>query len=209
VLHSSYRHGVIYSDVYAVKERLLGLHLTVDLVAEAVKRGDTERASAPVFGYEGHPEYNAGSRALSTICELGGQTDGAWKRDNYLKIPVAISSDHRVAIHATAGSEGTGQVDGDPRNKSLKGPYSTVASKAQQSLIPDEPAPLFFWLFTRRDPFGLWAELFAPVMDDSGYAIGYTERVLLPNLDSDGGARRQLPEAAPTPIVNVPRKAAS
>jgi hypothetical protein len=203
----SYRHGRVYSEPYEVAARLADLHLTVDLVSEAVVRGDVERANAPVFGYEGHPEYNAGSRVLSTICEEGGRTDGAWRRENYLKIPVAVSGDNKVAIHATAGSNGTGQRDGDPTNNSLKGPHSVKASSAQLAMVPDEPPPDFYFLLTRRDSEGLWAELFRPIMDPSGYAVGYVERVLFGSMDHEGSRLRDVPAVPPMGVVPVLRRA--
>lgn len=190
-------------EPYAVNARLADLHLDYELVCEAVRRGDIDRRSVPIFGYEGHREYAAGSRALSTICELGGKTDGGWERKDYLKIPVAMSFDGRVAVHATAGSEGAGKVDGDPTNSSLKGPHSTRASSGQIVLV-DEVPPDFFWLFTRRDPEGLWAELFRPLMDGSGYAFDYIERILFGNIDPGSAPlKKSLPEIPASPVVEI------
>ena len=52
------------------------------MIEIAAQRGDTARANVPIFGFEGHDEYAAASTARSTICELGGQTDGGWMPRN-------------------------------------------------------------------------------------------------------------------------------
>lgn len=192
----------IVAAAHEVDARLEELQLTREIIVEATWRGDVARRSAPPLGFKGHPEYAAGSEALNAICDLGGRTDGAWGRDDYLKIPVAMSFDRRVMISPTPGSEGTGQINGDPTNLAPKGPHSVRASATQPTLVEEVP-PDFYWHFTLSDEHGLWVELFSPVMDLSGHAIDYVERIIIGNVDPGLGGRGQLPAIPPSPIVDI------
>lgn len=192
-------------DPYEVDVRLADLHLHRDLIGEAARRADNDARSIPPYGYKGQANYDAGSRAVSTIIEEGGTTDGGWSREDYLKIPVAMSADGRVAIHATAGSDGTGREDGDPRNLSLKGPHSIEATRPRQRSLDDElPPPDFYWMFMRRDDDGLWVELFSPLLDESGYTYGFVERIIIGNVDSGPRVRQSdLPAIPKAPEIDV------
>ena len=200
--------GRIYAARYEVDVKLAGMDLTFDLLARCAEQGDIDRRSTPIYGYDGHEEYAAGSRIRSALCEYGGETDGGWHSGNRFKVPVAYNHNKTIAIHPTAGTDGTGKVDGDPYNKSLKGPYSTKAATAQTELDLDDMPVNFWWFFTRRDEHGLWAELFNPILKDDGYASGYVERVVLGNFGTAPiGGREPLPKPSPAPDIPVPRRA--
>jgi len=201
--------GRIYAARYEVDVKLASMDLTITLLARCAEQGDIDRRSVPVFGYDGHDEYAAGSRIRSTLCEYGGETDGGWHAGNRHKVPVAFNHNKTIAIHPTAGTEGTGKVEGDPYNKSLKGPYSTKAARAQTQLELDDDVPVdFWWFFTRRDEAGLWAELFNPIIEEDGYASGFVERVILGNLGTTPiGGREPLPKPSPAHDISVPRRA--
>lgn len=199
----------IYETAYEVDKRLHQLHMTRAWVVEAAVRADVDRASAPIYGFDGHPEYAAGSRALSTLIEEGGTTDGGWSFDRYDKIPVAISSDRRVAIHPTGGTEGTGKADGEPTNRSQKGPRTVrVANAAQESLdLGDIPhLTHFLFLFTYVDDEGLWCELYDPLLDDDGYVMDFRERIIIGRIDAAPRSRKALPLPAPDAVHEVERR---
>jgi hypothetical protein len=203
---------LIHREPYAVDHRLAQLGLTRALLALAAERGHLDRLLVPPYGFPGQDEYDAASRALSTIIEQGGATGAGWHRGALSKIPVALNADRSIAVTCTPGAEGTGRVDGEPRNKALKGPATKAVSKsvAQMSLDMDDPdnLPVDFWFyFTRFDADGLWAELYSPVMGDDGYAIDFHERVLLGRISGgDDPAQRRVPEASSPPDISIARK---
>ncbi|MEM9034357.1 MAG: hypothetical protein AAGD18_07175 [Actinomycetota bacterium] len=148
----------------------------------------------------------------STLCERGGETDGGWHKGNHLGIPVAFNHDESIAIHATAGTAGTGQADGEPHNGSLKGPHSRrAASEAHEGrLFSDDDKPVdFWWFFTHRDEDGLWAELYAPVFEAGGIATGWAERVILGNLGPGMEPSLREPQSPQdAPDIEIPRRTA-
>ncbi len=215
--NSEYRHqGRVLSDRYEVDERLLQLGMTRDFAITCAFQGDLERRSTPAFAFDGHDEYVANSWIRHAMCEHGGETDGGWHPGHHHGIPVAFNHNHTIAINPTAGSEGTGQPHGAPVNRSSKGPWTRKAaeeSAATPLFLPEEfdQVPVdFWWFFTRRDDDGLWAELFAPVIEDGGHASGWTERVLFGNIGGNGGPGRiaPLPAPAPAPDITIARRSA-
>ncbi len=184
---------------YEVDQRLDELGLSRPFLVRCAAQGDVDRRNVPVFGFDGHPEYAANSRILSALCEYGGETDGGWRRGNFHRIPVAMNANDTVAIHATAGTAGTGKVEGDPHNRSLKGPWSQRAANPQPTLGPDvdEMPPDFYWFFTNRDNDGLWAELYQPILGDQGVCIDFTERIILGNIGGPTDPIRQTNPADP------------
>lgn len=183
------KHGRIYVDTYDVDVRLAQMGLTRGFLTKCARRGDIERRSAPAYGYEGHAEYAAGSEMRHAMCALGGETEGGWHAGYRFGIPVAFNHSETIAIHATAGTTGTGRPDGDPHNKSLKGPCSAKASSPASfldDLDDDDQLVDFFWFFTMRDDEGLWAELYEPILDESGQWLGYNSRIILGNVADDG-----------------------
>lgn len=201
----------IFAEDYEVAARLAALGLTSSFLARCAAEGDIDRRSAPPFGFEGHPEYNAGSRIISAMCEYGGETDGAWRRGNLHRIQVVFNYDESVAIHPTSGTEGTGQRDGDPHNRSLKGPYSARAASRPLTLGVefDVRPPDFYWFFTRRDDLGLWAELYQPVVAADGTCTDFAERILLGNIAGPTQpVRRAQPDDPISPAdIDISRRA--
>lgn len=201
--------GRVIADPYDVDVRLARLGLSADFLILCADRGDLARRSIPPFGFNGQAEYDAASQVLSTICEEGGTTDGGWHRGSHLGIPVAFNYDETIAITPTAGDVGTGRPDGNPVNASLKGPSSRKASSplAQGAFDfqdPDNQPVDFWWFFTRRDPEGLWAEMFAPIFDKGGTASGYTERVVIGQIGPmTDPSRLHVPPAGPTPSIDI------
>lgn len=198
----------IYWETYEVDKRLYDLHLSRDLVVEAAQRGDVDRSNAPIFGFDGHPEYAAASRILSTLCEEGGTTDGGWQRDYHAGIPVARSFDSLVLICPTGGTEGTGQVDGEPRNRSEKGPRTAAVAAANRLFDPSEldEAVQFLWLFTYHDGETLWCELFAPILDETGFVLDWIERIVIGKVDPAPRDRETVPPIPSDPEVEVERR---
>lgn len=201
--------GRIHVDRSEIEERLSELELTFELIARAAFEGDVDRKSVPPYGYAGQAEYDAHSRARSVLCEHGGETDGGWHAGYHHNIQVAFNHSETIAIHATAGTAGTGKPDGEPHNGSLKGPWSRRASResAQLELDVEEPVD-FWWLFTYHDDHGLWSELYAPIIEDGGRASGWTERIILGNLGPGMAPVRAPQEPHPIPEIEISRRTA-
>ena len=205
---------IILSHNFDVDARLSELDLTREFLIKCAHAGDIDRRSTPAFGYAGHPEYASGSRTRSAMVEYGGETPGGWQPDTLLGIPTAINTSATVAIHPTAGSSGTGRVDGNPFNKSLKGPHSIQASSAPPTLGPDvDVQPVsFYWLCSHRDDEGLWVELYQPIVGSRGRCVGCFERILLGNVGGPSGGvptrRTPAQPISPSDIV-VPRRSVS
>ena len=206
----------VYEEPYEVDARLRSLGVARAWIIDATRQGDLQRKLASPNDFDGCGAYNAASRGLRALCEIG--SGNGWHRGEHLTIPVVFNRDENVAIAVTGGDRYTGIVDEDrdPTTKALKGPATERAARRNTKLpfglaLYDEGQPIgvAFWYMLTYSGAELRVELSTPrVTDSQGHVVGWTERIIVGHVD-DGGdySAARAPVGGPPEIdIAVRRK---
>lgn len=205
------RCPMVRSESFDVDYRLSQLGMTRSWIWMAMDRGAVDHRLAPPFGLDGNASYRAADRALSELCLE--PLEAGWRRDSFLRIPVAMNRQQTIAVGVTSGDHNTGVLsDDDPRTVTLKGPATRLISdQLDFSKRPDDINGVDYWV-----ALGYWTEdemrceLSRPLPpDEDGRISGWAERILVaPDGSVPQRPLRRSDDAAPQAAPLVRRKAA-
>ena len=213
-------------EVIGALDRLGGLQIPE--LREAVRANFLAQAACTrndALTAAGFIGWNASVRVLREFLIPKG-----WIPKNIKNSPRITSPDGSMAIMWATGDEATGNPMVMPKTKSNKGTTTRTAinnNEAQIWLFSDEMIPHMMpvtsagqskkstWVllvYVRIDPLGnhsVRAELSLPVgMDESGRITAWSERIILPEITTDGDDLTKEPaEYAPEQEIIVHRKA--
>ena len=203
----------VYTELPDVLDRLERIQLRIDWVIESARQGNLQRLLSTDFDFPGHGEYNAASRGLRTLAEIGFES---WSRESFLGIPVVRTHDGTIAIAVTAGDHNTGiNGDDDPRTRSLKGPNTVRAINTPRLRLGDgeydeEIGVEFWYMLSYATADGVRVEVSLPDLGQADEQVSrWRERIIVGDIDGHPpvGRRRTAP-IPPAPSVDVSRKLA-
>jgi len=191
----------VYEGESAVR-RLGELGLTVDLLRESVVEGDEARGACTIY----HPTQAGGQRMWSdTTAGLRNRCihlGTGWEIDRTNNFETTVNRDHFMAIAVMGGDEYTGyRGDKMPRVRRRRGPVTQA--RIRRNVVVMDPLfkmpgesndsseaslPPVWLLLIRAAEDWLYLELSLPTLvNESGYVVGWAERVLLPKIETTGG----------------------
>lgn len=186
--------GLIKDPVLA-DQRLRELGLTKDILLQAVSAGQLAHMSCT----ENHPPLMRGVYAWGeTVRSLREQLAPAgWQRSDANNFSIVVNPGHTVSIAVATGDEETGSEHGNPSTRSKKGPRTVSAvqeNSLQMPLFPvevpidldPEQVGLTYFLLVRRDGSRVHSELSLPTSIVEGRVKGWSERILLDDVELDG-----------------------
>jgi len=183
--------------------RLAELGLSVDIVADALRRADADSAACSVLDppiLEGLLRWGRTTKYLREgLLPLG------WTFDNPRNLARTISPDNHFAIVVATGNDRTGLADYEAGTRHHKG-YATeraIIANGQLTLdlgdllrvVPfdrtagsaDAEQPTMWLLLFCVDEDGFRAELSLPAAIDNGRITQWSERILLPVISRQPG----------------------
>jgi hypothetical protein len=212
----------VYQQPADVEARLGALGVRREHLHHACMVGALNRASTTTLHPTSFGGYTAWANTTAALREqllpLG------WRVENAANFELTVSPDAATAIVVATGDEGTGLPFGSPRTRAPKGPAmrQIVMENYEQLSLglnlpePSEPVggPVVFngqtWvlLLSYATPGRLRAELSLPLYFEGAHVQRWLERILLAEIDLDGGALSVpvAPELGPDfDVVVVPK----
>lgn len=210
--------GHLYREPERVEERLAELGLGQELLLQSVRYGQLAFSSCTA----NHPPLIRGVWAWGetvrglreALIPLG------WERSDFNNYSLVINSEGTVAIAVATGDEGTGVEFASPTTKSKKGPSTANAVSENQDqllLFPDlEPSiiqlagekAMTYILLIHRTGDRVRSELSLPTsIGTDGRVNGWSERILLNDVDLDGSPVEPVVYDLPDIDVEIKRRA--
>jgi len=195
---------VILTDPIDVRRRLADLHLTVEILAEAILAGELFRRSCTPNDAPTIPGIGFWGRIVRTLREL--LVTSGFVRSDKGGLPVVVSPDKTFAIAVSTGDEDTGNPNEAASTKYPKGAKTAQAVVRNNGtrflfqeleLTPEEQAEatrLTWFLLVKREEKAILSELSLPSGVANGYVSSWSERIILPTIDLDDDLHRAEPE---------------
>jgi hypothetical protein len=209
--------GHVYREPVMVETRLTELGLSQELLLNSVGIGQLAFSSCT----DNHPPLIRGVWAWGetvrglreALIPLG------WERSDLNNYSLVVNAEGTVAIAVATGDEGTGLEFASPTTKSKKGPSTASAVTENQDqllLFPDlEPSiiqlagekAMTYILLIHLTGDRVRSELSLPTSIVEGRVNGWSERILLRDVDLDGGPVEPVVYDVPDIDVAIKRRA--
>jgi hypothetical protein len=177
-----------------ITDALAELGLTVEILSDAILRGENARDSCTANDPPSAPGFYswAGTvRALRDILIPLG-----WMRNDDVNYSRVVNAELNVAIAVVTGDEGTGNKDMSPKTKYPKGPATQAAVSCNQGNLfgnGDAPEPeaepddnrITWMLLRKRTGDTVYAELSLPSLMSDGQVERWEGRIILEPMTFD------------------------
>jgi len=213
----------VHVEPIDVRARLDELHLTPEILRDAILAGELARSSCTENDPPAFPGQSAWAITTRSLREQ--LLSRGWSKDDAGNYSTVCSADKRVALVVATGDRDTGRELGAPKTKCPKGPATALAIErnfaqlelfepkrplASETAEPESKIPPVTWvLLIARNDYALRAELSLPAaIGEDDRIESWVERIILEPLQFDDDLdRARGPELGPEFDIDVVRKA--
>lgn len=201
---------VVHHEPADVVDRLALLDLSVDVLRDAVARGEAARNSCTANDPGITPGFLAWARTTRGLRDL--QAPAGWRRSSEGGLETAVSPDGKLALAVATGDEATGRAGSPPKTKYSKGPATAAAIEQNQLSLFAEPgraelSRVTWLLLIARGVDEVRCELSLPKeIGDDGKVESWSERIILAPVGRDGEPTVTPADQEPDIVFEVSRR---
>jgi hypothetical protein len=210
----------IYSEILDVNSRLEELGLSIEVLHEAIKIGETHRNACTKNDPLSFPGYTAWARTVRSLREL--LAPQGWVRSNEQKLSLVLNPSGTIAIAVTAGNTDTGNAAITSKTKYPKGPATVAVIKQNigqltfgfyeeaAKTLPLRISDCLTWVLLISRSFSeIRCELSLPrQMGEDSRVVNWDERIILPSvpINTESGPIVYEEEGADDIVVEISRR---